>query len=279
MSWIRGRKRLTPHRRNGDCFANLGAAVRPLSTRHTDVRPSGHHVSGRVRHHPSNPVCSDAGAHKSSSPVVRLSNPRRVLCDNLYARPAVSLRSRAARPHVPQRIRPNCGGGMETIGGLAGRGGAGCICRDAQSYAWDRVSRAGKCGGCISTRIRPEGWTKFKYVWRRPWRKCRGDRHHGHDLTTFGPRSSLHVRGKTADAQQEESRNGPSEESLSSMIGGFKAAVTTRIREAHSDSDVSVWQSRYYDRILRNEREWRACREYSARNPGRWADDRHHPYR
>ena len=100
----------------------------------------------------------------------------------------------------------------------------------------------------------------------------------GYDLragpSTFG---DDHVRGKAADAQQEESRNGPSEESLSSMIGGVKAAVTTRTREAHSDSDVSVWQSRYYDRILRNEREWRACRKYIARNPGRWGHDRHHP--
>ena len=64
MNWTRGRKRLTP-RRNGDCFANLGAAVRPLAIRHTDVRPSGHHVSGRVRGRPSNSVDSDAGAHET----------------------------------------------------------------------------------------------------------------------------------------------------------------------------------------------------------------------
>ena len=60
------------------------------------------------------------------------------------------------------------------------------------------------------------------------------------------------------------------------MIAGFKAAVTTRVNEHRGTPGATVWQSRYHDRILRNEREWRARRTYIERNPGRWIEDRLH---
>ena len=40
-------------------------------------------------------------------------------------------------------------------------------------------------------------------------------------------------------------------------------------------NDVSkLWQRGYYDRIVRNERELNAIREYIRLNPERWAEDR-----
>jgi hypothetical protein len=93
--------------------------------------------------------------------------------------------------------------------------------------------------------------------------------------TTGG--SSLHPHKE--EVSEEKEPNGPSARSLSAMIGGFKAAVTTRIDEHRGTPGAPVWQSRYHDRILRNEREWRARREYVRRNPGRRAEDRHHPNR
>ena len=70
------------------------------------------------------------------------------------------------------------------------------------------------------------------------------------------------------EVSEEKEPNGPSARSLSAMIGGFKAAVTTRINEHRGTPGAPVWQSRYHDRILRNERGWRARREYAAAIPG-----------
>jgi hypothetical protein len=61
------------------------------------------------------------------------------------------------------------------------------------------------------------------------------------------------------------------------MMAGFKGAVTRRINKHRGTPGAPVWQSRFHDRILRNEREWRARRTYIERNPGRWAEDRYHP--
>jgi hypothetical protein len=61
------------------------------------------------------------------------------------------------------------------------------------------------------------------------------------------------------------------------MMAGFKGAVTRRINKHRGTPGAPVWQSRFHDRILRNEREWRARRMYIERNPGRWTEDRYHP--
>jgi len=89
-------------------------------------------------------------------------------------------------------------------------------------------------------------------------------------------RSSLHEREEDSK-ETKDLPNGPSANSLSAMVGGFKAAVTKRVNECRGMPGAPVWQPRYHDRILRNEEEWRARREYIKRNPERWAADRHHP--
>lgn len=61
------------------------------------------------------------------------------------------------------------------------------------------------------------------------------------------------------------------------MIAGFKGAVTARINEHRGTPGAPVWQSRYHDRILRNEREWRIRRAYIDRNPRQWGEDRPPP--
>ena len=53
------------------------------------------------------------------------------------------------------------------------------------------------------------------------------------------------------------------------MVRAFKSAVTRRINRHHGTPGGAVWQTRYYDRILRSEREWRAARRYIADNPWR----------
>lgn len=60
-------------------------------------------------------------------------------------------------------------------------------------------------------------------------------------------------------------------DSLSSIMAGFKGAVTRRIRaECNVSPDARIWQRNFHDRVLRNEREWRNVRRYIRLNPQRW---------
>ena len=62
--------------------------------------------------------------------------------------------------------------------------------------------------------------------------------------------------------------------SLGLIIGQFKSVVTRRHNHAHETSGLKVWQRGYYERIVRNERELNAIRQYILDNPARWAEDR-----
>ena len=94
------------------------------------------------------------------------------------------------------------------------------------------------------------------------------------DVGTHGDAS---LRPRSEDIRREDGRPQRHAKSLGSMIAGFKGAVTKRINQHRGTPGTPVWQSRYHDRILRNEREWRACREYIKQNPARWPRDRTHP--
>lgn len=82
--------------------------------------------------------------------------------------------------------------------------------------------------------------------------------------------SSLRHTGTTRLAK------GPPSGSLSAMIGAFKSSVTRRINRYRGTSGSTVWQSRFDDRIIRTEEEWRARRSYIEQNPGRWEEDAYH---
>ncbi len=58
---------------------------------------------------------------------------------------------------------------------------------------------------------------------------------------------------------------------LGNIIGSFKSAVTKQLHE--HDEKHFTWQSRFYDRIIRNERELNAIRNYIEQNPLRWELD------
>lgn len=65
--------------------------------------------------------------------------------------------------------------------------------------------------------------------------------------------------------------------SLESFVAGFKSSVTKRLNRYCGTPGAKVWQGRFYERIVRNEREWRAIRKYIHQNPARWYRDRNHP--
>lgn len=111
------------------------------------------------------------------------------------------------------------------------------------------------------------------------------DLHIGADQTSsektsnddVGPHGDAALHEREQHPRWKKGRPQRHARSLGSMIAGFKGAVTKRINRHRSTPGAQVWQSRYHDRILRNEREWRACRRYIEQNPGRWSEDRYHP--
>jgi len=63
----------------------------------------------------------------------------------------------------------------------------------------------------------------------------------------------------------------PQQKNLSSIIRGFKSAVTIKSREINPNF---AWQPRFHDRIIRNENELNRKRKYIRENPAKWYLDR-----
>ena len=63
-------------------------------------------------------------------------------------------------------------------------------------------------------------------------------------------------------------RFGPQSRNLASVVRGFKIGVTNYARK-NTDIDT-VWQSRYHDRVIRNEFELARITEYIKANPKNW---------
>ncbi len=62
-------------------------------------------------------------------------------------------------------------------------------------------------------------------------------------------------------------RFGPQSKNLPSIIRGYKASVK---KYATMNDITFAWQSRYYDRIVRNENELQVIRQYITNNPMNW---------
>ncbi len=61
--------------------------------------------------------------------------------------------------------------------------------------------------------------------------------------------------------------------SLGAIVRGFKSAVTKQARISLNNPNLQVWQRNYFERVIRNERELNAVREYIALNPQNWSVD------
>lgn len=61
--------------------------------------------------------------------------------------------------------------------------------------------------------------------------------------------------------------------SLATIIGAFKSACTKQINQLHQING-SIWQSNYYEHIIRNENDLFRIRRYIMNNPSQWHRDR-----
>jgi len=65
-----------------------------------------------------------------------------------------------------------------------------------------------------------------------------------------------------------------SPKSISSFVAGFKSSATKRINKYRTSPGEPVWQSRFYDHIIRNKDEYWRIRQYIKDNPANWDMDR-----
>ena len=68
----------------------------------------------------------------------------------------------------------------------------------------------------------------------------------------------------------------PQSGSLGTIIGSFKSGVCRRICEVRQ-CPMRVWQERFWDHIIRDERVLQNQREYIFNNPLNWETDELHP--
>jgi putative transposase len=76
-----------------------------------------------------------------------------------------------------------------------------------------------------------------------------------------------------------ESFGNPVSGSIPTIIRSFKAAVTKHARESCLPISGAVWQRGYFERVLRDSREFVNTTDYIVKNPLRWGIDEENPER
>ncbi len=74
----------------------------------------------------------------------------------------------------------------------------------------------------------------------------------------------------STDGDLYKNEFGRQSKNLSSIIRGFKSAVTVRARKINIDFG---WQSRFHDHIIRNPKSYDVISQYIIDNPKKWVDD------
>ncbi|MGD9489874.1 MAG: transposase [Calditrichaceae bacterium] len=99
----------------------------------------------------------------------------------------------------------------------------------------------------------------------------RRDAMHGVSTNTINPenprRDAMHG---VSTGKPPQNKFGPQSKNLSSIIRGFKSAVTIAARQIDAEF---AWQSRYYDHIIRDEKTYFNIHEYIINNPRQWDRD------
>ena len=78
-------------------------------------------------------------------------------------------------------------------------------------------------------------------------------------------------------AKQDAPEHGTQSGSLAAVVQNFKSVSTRKINQMRELSGRTVWQRNFHERIIRNQRELDAKRQYVADNPLQWALDEENP--
>ncbi len=75
------------------------------------------------------------------------------------------------------------------------------------------------------------------------------------------------VLGEARAGFKPASTKGSREHGIPEIVRALKGFSTRRINELRHQTGAAVWQRNYYERVIRNERELHAVREYIRGNP------------
>ncbi len=70
---------------------------------------------------------------------------------------------------------------------------------------------------------------------------------------------------------EPKNKFGPQSQNLASIVRGFKIGVT---KFARTENIPFAWQPRFYDHIVRDEKDLNRIRPYILNNPAKWQDDK-----
>ena len=91
---------------------------------------------------------------------------------------------------------------------------------------------------------------------------------HVHGIIIIDKPANEHTTRTTP--AQNRFRN-PGKNNISSIIGSYKSVVS---KYAHQIDEIFNWQPRFYDRIIRNAKEFYKIRKYIRYNPAKWENDK-----
>lgn len=86
--------------------------------------------------------------------------------------------------------------------------------------------------------------------------------HHSNDIVETQDLASL-----PPDYVHQPNRFGPQCKNLASIVRGYKIGVS---KDAHKIDPNFSWQSRYYDRVIRDNQSLNNIRDYIIDNPAKW---------
>ena len=95
---------------------------------------------------------------------------------------------------------------------------------------------------------------------------------HVHGIIIINERRATACCGSTKEPEFGKIIKG----SLGVIVRSFKSAVTKRVNEMNEEKRPSIWQSNYYDNIIRNERDLDRIRKYIKQNPRKWELDEYY---
>ena len=81
-----------------------------------------------------------------------------------------------------------------------------------------------------------------------------------------------HCNASLREGNSYNNKFGPQRNNLSSIVRGIKSAIKQKCDK--SGFPNFAWQARFYDRVIRNEKELQRIREYIYYNPDKWEEDR-----
>jgi REP element-mobilizing transposase RayT len=66
-----------------------------------------------------------------------------------------------------------------------------------------------------------------------------------------------------------------SSNSLGAVIRSFKSSVTSQINKLSNNPKLKIWQSNYYDHVIRDNQDLLNTVDYIRNNPKKWAEDQY----